>query len=161
MKNSSGAKNVQMPYSERITPIMRSRVTTLRKNIEDQGTNGTVIHPLFQQASGSLAKVVQSRLYDAPGGIVFRKANVRYWGASEYYSTVSTNYTISVDNEYGTSNAPATITGPGSIGMFVAEPTAVGVAQQGRFLGMPIKTNAAAMAMIPQLLQPELIEYRG
>lgn len=122
------------------------------------GTNGTVIHPMFQQASGSLTKIWQSRLYDAPGGYLFNKAAVRFWGAAEYYSTVSPNFFVSADNEYGTI-VPATITGPASLGMFIAAPQAV--AQKGRFTGMTIRTGAADMAMISTMLQDEIIEYRG
>lgn len=128
------------------------------------GTNGTVVHPLFQQASGSLAKAVQTRLYDAPGGIVFNKSGVRAWAAAEYYSSVSTNMTLSIDNENAAGDvASYTITGPGtSVGngsIFIAQPQAVG--QQGRFQGLTIRTSAADMAIITAMLQEAIIEYRG
>lgn len=122
------------------------------------GTNGTVIHPMFQQASGSLSKVVQSRLYDAPGGAPFRKASSRYWSMNQYYSTVSPNIMVSVDNENGT-QTPFTITGPSSIGFFVSPPNTT--AQSGVLTGLTIRTSAADMSLISALLQDGVIEYRG
>lgn len=128
--------------------------------ITTYGTNGTVIHPLFQQASGSLTKVMQSRLYDAPGGFLFRKAETRFWGASQYYSTVSTNLVMSIDNEKGTMAAPYTLTGDTATGsIHIYAPQAV--AQQGPLYGMTIQTSAADMAFILGILQAEVIDYRG
>lgn len=128
--------------------------------ITTYGTNGTVIHPLFQQASGSLTKVMQSRLYDAPGGFLFRKAETRFWGASQYYSTVSTNLVMSIDNEKGTMAAPYTLTGDTATGsIHIYAPQAV--AQQGPLYGMTIQTSAADMAFILGILQSEVIDYRG
>lgn len=128
--------------------------------ITTYGTNGTVIHPLFQQASGSLSKVVQSRLYDAPGGFIFRKAETRWWGAGEYYSTVSPDVLLSIDNQAGTQATLSTLTGATVTGsVHIYQPQAV--AQQGPLYGMTIRTSAADMAFILGILQSEIIEYRG
>lgn len=146
----SGSQEITLTY------IKHQEINSV---ITAYGTNGTVVHPLFQQASGSLSKLVSSRLYDAPGGVMFNKASTRFWGLGQYYSTVSPNLIFSPDNEYGTIGTLTTITGPSSIGIFVTPPQAIGAI--GRLTGMTIRTTAADFALISAMLQDEIIEYRG
>jgi hypothetical protein len=105
------------------------------------GTDGTTIWPLFQSPSSGFTKVVQSRLWDAPGGYLFNKTETRFWALAQYYSASSPDLTVDIDNEQNaypyatqTGSAHVTITGPAGAGYFVTPPQAVG--QAGVLSGM-------------------------
>lgn len=131
------------------------------------GTDGTSIYPLFQVPSANFTKTVQSKLWDAPGGYLFQKAITRFWALAQYFSTVSPDLFVQIDNETNaypyvipTGNAHFTVTGPTGAGYFVTPPQAVG--QAGVLSGMTIQTNAADMALISAMLGGyEVVQYRG
>lgn len=149
------------------------------------GTDGTSIYPLFQNASAAFTKVVQSKLWDAPGTIMYTKAASRLFGMFRYYSATSPNLRISIDNETGSevqsfalgplnidwtnnsdtaitwlNNTPATFVWTSSQeGIVVLDPTAV--AQNGVLTGLTLATEAADMAIIQMMINNEIGDYRG
>jgi hypothetical protein len=131
------------------------------------GTDGTTIWPLFQSPSSGFTKVVQSRLWDAPGGYLFNKTETRFWALTQYYSASSPDLTVDIDNEQNaypyatqTGSAHVTITGPAGAGYFVTPPQAVG--QAGVLSGMTIRTTAADMSLISAMLGGYAVAaYRG
>lgn len=131
------------------------------------GTNGTIVTPLFSQASTAFQKTIQSRYWDSPGSLMTNKTVNRFWGLFDYYSaSASTNLTLTLD---GVGVAPGTtqftgsntytITGPTVTGYFNTIPLAVG--QQGVLNGMTLKTNAADMSAIMLMMTPIPVQYRG
>lgn len=70
------------------------------------GSTGTAIYPLFQNPSTAFSKVVQTKLWDRPGGYQFIKNPSRLWGILQYYDPRSPNLVVSIDNE-GSSQVPA------------------------------------------------------
>lgn len=132
------------------------------------GTDGTHIRPLFQTASTGFAKVVQSRLWDAPGGYQFSKATSRFWSAWNYNSVSSPSVVLNVDSvgingadgTTFTNSQTYTIAGPAGTGYFLTPPEAVG--QQGAFTGMTLTTNAADLELVSAMLQNDpRPSYRG
>lgn len=125
------------------------------------GTNGTVIRPLFNTASNGFTKTAQSKLWDTPGGYQFTKSMAHFWSMSQYYSTVSPNYSVIFDKEIPSAAATVTITGPSSISnLFISPPQMVG--QWGFLNGVTIKTNSADMALISAMLGPgDVTGYAG
>lgn len=71
------------------------------------GTNGTSIYPLFQTPSTAFAKVVQTKLWDRPGGYQFIKNPSRLWGIFQYYNPLEPDLVVSIDNE-GSAAGPST-----------------------------------------------------
>jgi hypothetical protein len=124
------------------------------------GTDGTHVYVLFQTPSSTLTKTVQSKLWQTPEGYHIGKSDTRFWGLANYYSTVSTNLTVQIENETQIPGAATyTITGPSSTGYFVTPPQAIG--QQGVLSGMNIKTNAADMQLVSAMIRAEEVQYRG
>ena len=149
------------------------------------GTNGTTVYPLFQNPTANFTKVVQSKLWDTPGGYQLEKAAVRLFGLAIYYSLLSPNLTVSIDNESGqspltlpigpgiltwTNNSGQPITWTNSLlqvitwfsagnGIVVFPPQAVG--QVGVLTGLTFETNCPDMALISAMLQDEIVGYRG
>jgi hypothetical protein len=132
------------------------------------GTDGNVIKPLFNTASVGFQKVVQSRLWDAPGGYQFSKANSRFWSVWNYNVAGSLNMLVDID-AVGITGADGTtfsntkqytIPSPSGAGYFVTPPQAVG--QQGVLTGMTIKTNEADVSLVSAMIQSDpRISYRG
>ncbi len=122
------------------------------------GTDGTDIYPLFSAGSSSFVKTLQTKLWDAPGGYLVEKAAGRLFGVLRYNSTVSPNFTITIDNETSTVS-PYTITGPVLTGNFVIPPQAVG--QTGVFTGMTFYTSAADVEIVSLAVVDEIVGYRG
>jgi len=50
------------------------------------GSTNTAIYPLFQRPTTAFSKIVQSKLWDKPGGYLFTHTNNRLWGMAQYYS---------------------------------------------------------------------------
>lgn len=149
------------------------------------GTDGINIYPLFQNPSDGFQKVVQSKLWDKPGFIMYTKASSRLWGMCRYYSDVSPELTISIDNEISSAelnfdlgpldfewlnNAGVVIAWTNNAGdpmewtsaqegIIILEPQSVG--QNGALTGLTATTNAADMAIIQLMLKNELADYRG
>lgn len=147
------------------------------------GTDGLSVYPLFNQPSIAFTKTVQSRLWDAPGGYQFGKSTNRFWMLTQYYSSLSPNLTVSIDNEEGESTQAVSVGPPvmnwtttggetmnwttaggqpmvwTATGISVSEPQAV--AQNGTLLGITVETQAADMAIISMTMQPEITAYRG
>ena len=149
------------------------------------GTDGTSVYPLFQQPSSGFQKTVQSKLWDKPGGYQFMKATNRLWGLFQYYSAVTPNLEILIDNEMNSqdyiiplspnavtwfnnsesvvswvnnSSAPVTWVGSGN-SYTVLGPYAVG--QQGVLTGFTVKTFAQDMAIVSMMIHDTLVGYRG
>lgn len=149
------------------------------------GTDGNIIYPLFQEPSVGFTKTVQSKLWDKPGSYHIVKASARLWAMFRYYSALSPDLSITIDNETSsqsvvssvgpltvqwttaggaaavwrtTSNAPAGWTTAGE-GIVVLEPTAI--AQNGRLSGLTVQTSAADMAIISMMIQNEVEGYAG
>lgn len=149
------------------------------------GTDGLSLYPLFQEPSNQFTKVVQSKLWDMPGGYEYGKTATRFWmlGTFEGSSTVTLGLTI--DSER--TSAAYTLTSPTDIipvvnassvtiptvnassvtinvvsvrdGFFITDPLAVG--QQGMLQGMTLSTAEEDMVLISAKLQPEIVQYRG
>ena len=149
------------------------------------GSTSTAIYPLFQEPTIAFSKVVQSKLWDKPGGYMFRHTNNRLWGLAQYYSIESPNLSVSIDTEDSaasqtvslapnpiewTNNLGQTITWTNSLGdpitwyatgtgIVVMPPTAI--AQQGVLQGLTIETSAADMALISMMIDSKISQYRG
>jgi hypothetical protein len=149
------------------------------------GTDGSALFPLFQTASVSFTKTMQTKLWMKPGGYQFDKTNVRFWGMVQYYGSGSQNFNITIDSEYSTQ--PYVLSPPdvgmvwteegitpmtwttdgvtpmtwslGPIGIRVFDPQGVG--QHGVLSGFTASTNAADAAIISMMIQPEVVGYRG
>lgn len=153
------------------------------------GTDGKSIYPLFQQPSTGFTKTVQSKLWDQPGSYIVKKTADRVWGLAYYFSALSPNLSVGIDNEVNTAeytltlapgsvafvnefgvavlflNASAAIvaligtSGGGGTGVVVFPPTAIG--QNGVLTGLTVSTQAADMALISMILEDQVWNYRG
>lgn len=149
------------------------------------GSTGAAIYPLFQQPSTAFTKIAQSKLWDRPGSYLFNKTNTRLWGLAQYFSALSPDLTISIDNEFGqsseqvaltpnemtwTNNVGQTMVWTNNVGstmtwfalgagVVVMAPQAVG--QQGVLAGFTVETTAADMALISLAMDSKIAQYRG
>jgi hypothetical protein len=130
------------------------------------GTDGTHLYPLFNQPSAAFTKTLQTKLWDDPGGYESNKADTRFWGVFDYFSTSSPNLTVDIDaigidfsGAQFANTQTYTITGPGSTGYFITLPQAIG--QQGIFTGMTIQTNSADMVIVSIKTAAGNVQYRG
>ena len=152
------------------------------------GTDGLSVYPLFNTPSNKLKKTVQSRLWDTPGGYQNQKAAVRLWGMAQFLGSESLSYTVSIDNEFGlgtgsaiatgsavgfswvdaagaafswvaASSAPFTWAATGTNVYAILPPQSVG--QQGVLTGMTTTTNADDMILISEMVESEIVGYRG
>ena len=149
------------------------------------GSTGTAIFPLFQTPSVDFTKIAQSKLWDKPGGYMFQHTNTRLWGMVQYYSILSPNLNISIDNESASAQQtialqPTTIAWTNNVGqpivwtnnvgqpitwfssgtgIVVMPPQAVG--QAGVLQGMTLTTQAADMALISLAIDSKIPQYRG
>jgi hypothetical protein len=125
------------------------------------GMDNFNIYPLFQVPTNGFSKVVQSRLWDAPGGYTHLKTSTRLFGVAYVYNNSSPSFTVNVDNENTAApftNNPYVIT-PAVAGYFEVPPQAIG--QQGVMTGLTITTQAADMNLISVALQDEIVGFRG
>jgi len=121
------------------------------------GTDGTHIYPLFNTPSTAFAKTVQSKLWDAPGGIEFLKSAVNLFGLLNVTSLSSPTFTVRIDNETASSNT-YTYT-PAATGYYVMPPSSVG--QQGVLTGLTVQTSAADITMVTFKMLDEIVGYRA
>ena len=147
------------------------------------GSDGTRIFPLFTTPSTAFAKIAQSKLWAKPGYMLL-KAATRLWGLFQYYSLLSPNVSLAIDNETGSATQTLSL-GPevvtwttaggtvmswttpptpmvwraSGVGILVLEPTAIG--QNGALLGMTATTNSADMAIISLAIDDQIVGYRG
>jgi hypothetical protein len=131
----------------------------IQSQITTYGTDGITIKPLFAVPSAGFQKTVQTKLWEAPGGFLFKKAATRLWGLAKYDSVVSPNLTAIVDQQAPANSVTYTIAGPAATGYFVVPPQAVG--QVGELTGMTWKTNAADASLVSVMLGEEVVGYRG
>ncbi|MDE2097090.1 MAG: hypothetical protein KGL39_07580 [Patescibacteria group bacterium] len=149
------------------------------------GTDGQNIYPLFAQPSTALTKVAQSKLWARPGGYRNSKSADRLFGLVQYFSQVSPNLTVGIDYESGTADYTIALS-PGSLSwtnnsnktiswtnnssqtltwgnpvnaVTVFPPT--NIVQNGVLLGMTLMTEAADMALISMMIEPQITGYRG
>jgi hypothetical protein len=144
------------------------------------GTDGTNLFQLFAAPSTSFTKAVQSRLWDKPIGYQMVKTTGRLYGLAQYFSFANPNLNVSIDNETGSSNftsviSPNTIPVINNSGALVTVINSLGqpvfvlsnssvyskigglaVGQQGIMLGMTATTQAADLAIISLMFQPEI-----
>jgi hypothetical protein len=150
------------------------------------GTDGNGVYPLFQNPSIGFTKTIQSKLWERPGGYEFIKTVSRLWGLANYFSPLSPDLIVSIDNETGVSSQTYTLSpnpinvvnASGTIipvfnashtliptfsldnGVVVFAPQAVG--QNGVLSGLTIMTNAADLALISMKIGAiEIAGYRG
>ena len=149
------------------------------------GTDGNNIYALFQNPSAGFTKTVQSKLWDKPGTYHITKESTRLWGLFRYFSAVSPDLRITIDNETGSTDVQSSLgpltatwlTATGAVGTWVTagavaaewttagegivvlEPTAIG--QNGVLTGLTVQTEAADMAIISMMIQNEIGAYRG
>jgi len=131
------------------------------------GTDGTTIRRLFNTPSTGFVKTVQSKLWDAPGGYEFSKADSRLWSLWQYNTNNAPNITalldavgINPDGTTFTNTQPYTIVGPAQSGYFLTPPQAIG--QQGVLLGMTWKTSEADVSLVSAKFSTDpRISYRG
>lgn len=148
------------------------------------GTDGTTILRLFQIPSDQFTKVAQSKLWDKPGYENYKYGS-RFWGVLKYYSDVSADLTISIDNETNSASKvldfnPLTLTLFNNVGneivltnniggvitllsagtgFTVIPPDAIG--QNGALIGLTVTTQAADMAIVSMKIAPLQLAYRG
>jgi hypothetical protein len=153
------------------------------------GTDGNSIFPLFQRPSVAFTKTIQSKLWAQPGGYLNMHTADRLWGLVQYFSNLSPQLTITIDNEKGigtgaaeeeydlgpsvmnwttangsamnwkTASGAAMIWTTSGVGIVVIPPQAIG--QTGVLLGMTISTQAADLALISFAIAPQIAGYRG
>lgn len=149
------------------------------------GTDGNKVYPLFQQPSTAFTKVVQSKLWAAPGGYQFEKATSRLWAIFSFIKSSQITVNISIDNENGSTfntytsptntivvkNASAATipvknqsgttipTVSVEAGVVPIAPTAVG--QNGALTGLTIKTTEADIQLWSAMIQNDVFGYRG
>ena len=152
------------------------------------GTDGSSVWPLFQQPSVGFQKIVQTRLWDPPGGFQFTHTAVRLWILAVYYSFLSAALAVSIDNENPLVNsenltlnlAPGFMTWTNNstqpinwtnnsaqpllwytsgTSFVLSPPQAIG--KTGVLTGITITTNAADMALISAMMQDSIAGYRG
>jgi len=131
----------------------------IQSQITTYGTDGITIKPLFAVPSSGFQKTAQTKLWEAPGGFLFKKAATRLWGLAKYDSVVSPNLTAIVDQQAPANSVTYTIVGPAATGYFVVPPQAVG--QVGELTGMTWKTNAADASLVSIMLGEDVVGYRG
>lgn len=147
--------------------------------------DGLSVYPLFQTPSSNFPKVVQSKLWDRPDGYQFIKTISRFWGMVQYYNTSSPDFTLTIDNETGSSD-PYNVIPPfvevsfinasgdevtllnslgqevillgSNVGISVIE--VYEVAQQGTLSGMTLTTNCPDVALLSFMIQPEVVVQR-
>lgn len=146
------------------------------------GTDGTSIYPLFTTPSDAFTKTAQSKLW-TKSNLILTQTTTRLWGAAQYYSAVSPDLTISIDNETSASSstvglAPTimkwtTQTGAAMVwttqtgalmvwrasGIAIIDPTSI--TQNGTMLGFTATTQAEDMALIMLVADVKLTQYRG
>jgi hypothetical protein len=175
--------------SQQDVPLIYVASQEINSVLTAYGTDGTSIYPLFQQPAVGFTKRVQSKLWDTPGSYLVSKTANRIWGLAYYYSSLSPQLTVGVDDEntsaqytitlvpgaiafvnvsnvsvvfLNASNAHVVLAGTsggGATGIVVFPPTAVG--QNGVLNGLTITTNAADMALISAILENQAWGYRG
>lgn len=152
------------------------------------GTDGLNVYPLFQQPSIAFQKIVQTRLWDPPGGFQFLHTAVRLWILAAYYSFLGAPLSVSIDNENSlsqseivpiniaptaviwtnnsnavvpwTNNSAQPVTWYTSGTSFVLSPPQA-IGKSGVLTGMTITTSAADMALISAMMQDTIGGYRG
>lgn len=138
------------------------------------GTDGNQIVPLFQKPSANFSKTMQSKLFARPH-YALGKAASRLFGVVQYYSFASTNISMSIDNETGSSTP--IVVGPDTLtwditwtglswflinttsGVLVIDPVAIG--QAGALIGMTVTTNASDAAILSLAVVTKPVQYRG
>ena len=156
----------------------------VNSNLTAYGTDGTNIVPLFQSPSTGFSKTLQSKLWAKPHYMVGKAAS-RLWGLFQYYSNLSPELNVTIDNETSgspitldpssgsellwynssgglitwTSNVGALIWTRTGTGIAVLQPTAI--AQNGALLGLTLQTQAADMAVLSMAIGYEPMQYRG
>ena len=152
------------------------------------GTDGAAIYPMFQQPSAVMTKIVQSRLWDNPGGYQFAKTANRFWALTSYYNFLAAALTVSIDTEkplvnsesvtisigptqvvwtnntgavvpWANNSAQAVIWYTSGTSFALSSPQAIG--NTGVLTGFTITTNAADMALISAMIQDGIPAYRG
>ena len=129
------------------------------------GSTGSVIYPMYTTPSTALSKVFQTKLRADPSSIITKQVNRVYVTAETTSGSIPT-LSIGVDTEKGLGAAqtvtiagglqfvgsgPITFVGSGAIswtssGLVVQGYNAGG--KYGRFIGLTVQTNAAAMTLL-------------
>lgn len=148
------------------------------------GSTGLAIYPLFQTPSTAFKKIVQSKLWDTPGGYQFEKLPSRLWGLLQYYDPASPDLTINIDNENSSSDNPYVVSSPvqmtwttqsGATMVWTTQAAAImvwqasgigvipseAIGQSGVLTGMTASTFCADMAIISLMMHDEVGDYRG
>jgi len=151
------------------------------------GTDGTSMFQLFQQPAG-FVKTMQTRLWDAPAGYDHTKSSVRLFALAQFFGNINFAYNVTIDNEgspgsnagpyigvptsltwinaggftvnwFNASNAPVTWYCVGPNYFSVLPPTAIG--QIGVLTGMTTTTQCDDMVLVSEMMQDEIVQYRG
>jgi hypothetical protein len=133
------------------------RTQEINSNLVCYGTDGTHIYPLFNTASTAFQKTVQSKLWDAPGGIEFLKTAGNLFGLLNVGSLSSPTFTVRIDNETASSNTYSYT--PAATGYYVVPPSAIG--QQGVLTGFTVQTSAADITLVALKMLDEIVGYRA
>jgi len=137
--------------------ITMVRTQEINSNFVCYGTDGTHIYPLFNTPSTAFQKTVQSKLWDAPGGIEFLKTAVNLFGLLNVGSLSSPTFTVRIDNETASSNTYSYT--PAATGYYVMPPSAIG--QQGVLTGFTVQTSAADITLVTLKMLDEIVGYRA
>lgn len=168
--------------SEQSVAILYIQHQEINSVLTAYGTDGNSIYPLFNTPSANFTKTAQSKLW-TKSRLETLQTTTRLWGAAQYYSNVSPDLTVQIDNETGASSSTASLapaqvtwrTATGAVmnwttqsgaamnwtaaGIAIIPPTAVG--QNGVMLGFTAKTNCADMALIMLAMDIKLTQFRG
>lgn len=108
------------------------------------GTDGTNIYPLFAKPSATLPKIVQSKLWDAPG-YDFLKTTNRILGLLQFNVSGGTGVTVSVDNQ--STALTNSMAFPQSITTGI-QPIISAIGQYGQLIGLSMQTSNADMTLL-------------
>ena len=152
------------------------------------GTDGVSIFKLFVTPTTGFQKTMQTRLWDAPAGYDHTKSSVRLFSMARFFGQANLSYQIFIDNEFGVPDPPAQpytatptpffwqttggapylwhttggatfLWGVASGAISVMPPTAIG--QVGVLTGMTTLTTCDDMVLISEMIQDEIVQYRG
>lgn len=172
--------------TEQDTPLTFIQSQEINSVLICWGTDGTHLYQCFNQASANFQKIVQSKLWDAPGSYLTTKLASRLFGMMQYNSVLSPSISFSIENEESSATAGVTLVplsmtwlnnsgDPitwlnnsstvitwfrlGANGIVVMPPTEI--AQNGVLTGLTMTTSAADLVIISFAISVDIAGYRG
>lgn len=143
------------------------------------GTDGLAIYPLFQNKSAEFSKIVQSKLWANPS-YLYMKTATRLYGLINHNHVGGGVTTVTVDNENGSTSTEVSVQPPSlvwtndtgqaitwenassqviswiRVGLVIFGP--VSIAQNGRLIGITLKTEASDIALLSVIVLGQAFE---